>query len=110
MEEVKYHQKFHQAKMSHLLSIFNKSRGVMLMFVFARLVFEQNLYSAFGIFCGYMIIVACTNRLEKSIVSNNRSVLIMAHFITITKILTSISATIRRNPTPPTGMQVGVVI
>jgi signal transduction histidine kinase len=34
----------------------------------------------------------------------------MAHFITITKILTSITATIRKNPTPPEGMQIGVVI
>lgn len=54
--------------------------------------------------------VACTNRLEKSIISNNRSVLIMAHFITITKILTSITSTIRKNATPPEGMQIGVVI
>jgi signal transduction histidine kinase len=110
MEEVKYHQKFHQAKMSHLLSIFNRSRGVMLFFIVARLIFERNLYSAFGIFWGYLIMLACTNKLEKSLISNNKSVLLMAHFITITKILTSISATIRNNPTAPNGMQIGVVV
>lgn len=34
----------------------------------------------------------------------------MAHFITIIKVLTCISATIRKNETPPTGLQTGVVI
>jgi signal transduction histidine kinase/CheY-like chemotaxis protein len=54
--------------------------------------------------------VACNNRLEKSIISNNRFVILMAHFISIVKVLTSITATIRNNPTPPNGLQIGVVI
>ena len=58
MEEVKYHQRFHQANMSHLLSIFNKSKNIMLINVAGRLVFEQNIYSALGIFMGYLIMIA----------------------------------------------------
>lgn len=110
MEEKKYHERFHQANMSHLLSIFNKSKNIMLVMVLSRIVFEQNVYAALGIFIGYMIMVACTNRLEQSNISNNQSVLIMAHFITIIKVVTCISATIRKNPEPPSGLQTGVVI
>jgi len=110
MEEVKYHQKFHQAKMSHLLSIFKKSKSVMPMFFLAKLIFQQNIYSAVGIFWGYIIMIICINKLENSVISNHRSVLIMAHFITIIKVVTSITATINNNPTPPNGMQIGVVI
>jgi hypothetical protein len=110
MEEVKYHQRFHQANMSHLLSIFNKSKNIMLVMVVSRIIFEQNVYAAIGIFIGYMIMVACTNRLEQSNISNNKSVLIMAHFITVIKVVTCISATIRKNDTPPSGLQTGVVI
>ena len=110
MEEVKYHQRFHQANMSHLLSIFNKSKNIMLVMVISRIIFEQNLPAAMGIFVGYMIMVACTTRLEQSNISNNKSVLIMAHFITIIKVVTCISATIRKNSEPPTGLQTGVVI
>ena len=110
MEEVKYHQRFHQANMSHLISIFNKSKNIMLIMVLSRIVFEQNVFAALGIFVGYMIMVACTRRLEQSNVSNNRSVLILAHFITIIKVITCISATIRKNKEPPNGLQTGVVI
>ena len=54
--------------------------------------------------------IICINKLENSVISNHRSVLIMAHFITIIKVVTSITATINNNPTPPNGMQIGVVI
>ena len=57
-----------------------------------------------------MIMVACTNKLEQSNISNNKSVLIMAHFITMIKVVTCISATIRKNSEPTTGLQTGVVI
>ena len=88
MEEVKYQKRFHQANMSHLLKIFNKSKNIMLVMVASRIVFEQNIYSAFGIFVGYLIMVACTNKLEKSNISNNRSILLMTHFITLIKVAT----------------------
>lgn len=88
MEEVKYHQRFHQANMSHLLSIFNKSKNIMLVMVASRIIFEQNIFAALGIFMGYMIMVACTNRLEQSNISNNKSVLLLAHFITFIKVMT----------------------
>ena len=110
MKGVKYRQRFHQANMSHLLCIFNKSKNIMLVMVISRIIFEQNIFAAIGIFGGYMIMVACTNRLEQSNISNNKSVLIMAHFITMIKVVTCISATIRKNSEPPTGLQTGVVI
>ena len=110
MDEVKYHQRFHQANMSHLLSIFNKSKNIMLLMAIWRIVFEENLYAAIGIFSGYLIMVACTSMLEKSNISNHKSVLVMAHFITFVKVLTCITATIRKNDKPPTGLQTGVVI
>lgn len=58
MEEVKYHQRFHQAIMSHLLSVLNKSKNIMLVMVMSRLMFDQNIPAAIGIFVGYMIMVA----------------------------------------------------
>jgi len=82
----------------------------MLVMVASRIIFEQNVFAAFGIFIGYMIMVACTNRLEQSNISNNRSVLLLAHFITFIKVVTCVSATIRKNSEPPTGLQTGVVI
>ena len=96
--------------MSHLLSIFNKSKNIMLINVAGRLVFEQNIYSALGIFMGYLIMIAWTNRLEKSNTSNNRSVLFLAHFITFIKVVTWFSVTIRKNNTAPSGMQTGVIL
>jgi signal transduction histidine kinase/CheY-like chemotaxis protein len=110
MEEVKYHQRFHQANMSHLLSVFNKSKNIMLIMVLSKLVFDKNIYAAIGIFMGYMIMVGWTHTIEKSNISNNKSVLVMAHFITIIKVVTCITATIRKNDTAPSGLQIGVVI
>ena len=107
---MKYHQRFHQANMAHLISIFNKSKNIMLLNVMWRIVFEQNIFAALGIFIGYMIMVAWTRRLEQSNISNHKSVLILAHFITVIKVITWISATIRKNKEPPTGLQTGVVI
>ncbi len=110
MEEVKYHQRFHQANMSHLLSIFNKSKGTMLVMICLRLSYEETYWPAIGITLGYIAMWACTRHLEKSNISNNKSVLLMAHFITVIKVMTCISATIRKNEEPPTGLHIGVVI
>lgn len=110
MEEVKYHHRFHQANMSHLLNIFNRSKNVMLVMMFHRLLFEQNLASALGILVGYIILVACIHRLEKSNIANTRSVLVITHFITFVIVLTCISCTLCKNKEPPKGIQTGVVI
>lgn len=44
--------------MSHLLSVLNKSKNIMLVMVMSRLMFDQNIPAAIGIFVGYMIMVA----------------------------------------------------
>lgn len=110
MEEIKYHRRINKANMSHLLNIFNKSKTIMLVMVFFKLIFDSNYIAPAFIFIGYLIMLAWTNKLERSKSSNNKSVMILAHSITILKVITSISATIRMNKEPPTGMQPGVVI
>ncbi|CAI2382052.1 unnamed protein product [Moneuplotes crassus] len=96
--------------MSHVLSIFKKSKFCMLIMIFLRFFCEETYWPSVGITLGYAAMMACTQKLEKSNISNNRFVLLMAHFITFIKVLTSISATIRKNEEFPRGLSIGVVI
>ncbi|CAI2382301.1 unnamed protein product [Moneuplotes crassus] len=110
MEEVKYHQRFHQTNMSHALSIFKKSKFLMIVLLVLRFICEETCWPAIGITFGYVAMMACTQKLEKSNIANKKSVLLMAHLITFVKVLTSISATIRKNQEFPRGLSLGVTI
>ena len=87
MEEAKYYQRFHQANMSHLLSVFNKSKSIMIVNMLSRWFIEHNFTSGIVIITGYVIMALLTQKLEKASRSNEKSVILLTHFINTVKIL-----------------------
>lgn len=81
MEEVKYFRRFHQANMSHLISILNKSKWALLIVIFTKLFFEENVYAALGVLISFAILAVCTAKLEQSVQANDRTVILIMHFI-----------------------------
>lgn len=74
-----------------------------------RLIFEHKMISWLIILAGHLSLVYMIWRIEKSKKANDKMVIVLVHFITLWKILSWASASIRNSDTFPRGVSLGVM-
>ena len=81
----------------------------MLLSLFWRLIFEHKMISCLVILIGHLSLVYMIWRIEKSKKANDKMVILLVHFITLWKIISWASASIRHSETFPKGVSIGIM-